>query len=161
MRNRWLSVLATLLLTLPLAGCQEAARAPAGDGEAQDTAAGTAAAVADECRQYAGRPIRDSVAVSIQGDAVTVSPETTTVARGGQVTWDSDHPTIVFIQVDPQRGRPTDAGLFAKGKGKGKVRAPIRANARCGVYKYDLGVYDASTGQMLPLDPPLMVVPRG
>lgn len=151
-------LLSSLCLTVGIAGCQQSDRAPDGETATKmDTAASDTAA--DACEQYAGRPVRDTVTVTLQGGGIVVDPDTATAGRGGQVTWASEYPTAVFVQANQKGGKATDAALFAKGKGAGKVQAKIRARAPCGPYKYDVAVYDASSGKMLTLDPPLIIVP--
>ena len=114
-------------------------------------------------------PVQADVAVTIQGDSVEVQPRVVRVAQGGDITWESAHPFMIFVQEHPDRGLPTDRALIPRGKakgsgpgkGKGKGVGKVKPNAPCGEYGYKMAVYDSATGQMLPLDPPIMVVPGG
>lgn len=159
MLNRRALLLPSLCLAVGLAACSSGEQSmPATDQEA-DTAA--MAAAADACKEYAESPHKDSVAVSIsiKDSAIVVDPDPATVGRGGRVVWESGYPTVVFVQANAKGSRPTVGGLFTKGEGSGKVQAHVRADAACGQYKYDVAVYDASSGDMLKLDPALIVAP--
>lgn len=150
--------LSSLCVAVGLAACQQSGRAPDQEvAQEMDTAA--PATAADACERYAGRPHRDTVTISIEGGAVEVDPDTATAGRGGQITWLAKAPTAVFVQANEKGARPTSSALFAKGRGAGKMQARIRVGAPCGPYKYDVAVYDESSGSMLTLDPALIVAP--
>ena len=148
----------TLRFSLPLVAA--AALAACGGGE-------RAADDGPPTGQCPEGEVQAEVAVTIQGDSVDVQPRTVWVEQGGAITWESAHPFMVFVQAHPERGLPTDRALIPRGKtqatgpgkGKGKGVGKVKPNAPCGEYHYKLAVYDSTTGQMLPLDPPIMVLP--
>lgn len=161
MRIRALRLFPVLTISALLIAC--------GGGEkAAVDGAGTAADDVD-ARDCPTGDVQNEVAVTVQDDSVEVQPRTVRVTAGGEITWESAHPFIVFVQEHPERGLPTDRALIPRGKaagsgpgkGKGKGVGKVKPNAQCGEYHYKLGVYDSTSGQMLPVDPPIMVLPRG
>lgn len=101
------------------------------------------------------------VKIEIRGGRVKVTPETVEVREGEDVTWESEHPFVIFVQAKDGK-RPTRAGqsVFGKGKGRGRVKARIVERVtRKKEYKYDVGVYDENADEMLGADPIIMVRP--
>lgn len=101
------------------------------------------------------------VKIEVRGGRVKVTPETVEVRDGEDLTWESEHPFVIFVQ-ETNGERPTQGGrgVFGKGKGRGRVRAKIVARvATKEEYKYDVGVYDEAADEMLGVDPTIMVRP--
>lgn len=101
------------------------------------------------------------VKIEIRRGRVKVTPETVEVSEGEDVTWESEHPFVIFVQAKNGK-RPTQGGqgVFGKGKGRGSVKARIVEQvATKKEYKYDVGVYDENADEMLGADPTIMVRP--
>lgn len=146
MRSRRLApAVLSILLAGTLAGC----------------ATGQRGAPPRDCEEFARWEASEGpVEIRVAGDGSTleVVPDTVRVRRGRPITWTSRHPFVVFVQESGDVGRPTPEGVYARGEGGGRVRAPTRSRAACGPYKYDVALY--VDGEMVGLDPQIWLLPE-